>query len=134
MLAFASGSAVAGPPEVKPGPDFVGIGIDLSSMKGTVVVYAGAREISGKVAVCGVVFFENPTATIKEVEPKVTSKLIFSLAGKRLQVQPSAFKRYSTEAEALVGNARCSATRTPWSAALGKAKLKIDLERGSISY
>lgn len=126
--------AVAGAPEVKPGADFQGIGIDLSSIGGTIVVYAGVREISAKVAVCGMVFFDKPTGTAKAIEPKVTSKLIFKLAGKRLNVQTSAFRRYPTEAEALAGKARCFVTGTPWATAYAKTTLSIELERGAISY
>lgn len=133
-LAVFASQAVAGAAEVAPGRDFQAIGIELSSIGGTIVVYAGVREISAKVAVCGLVFFEKPTGTARAIEPKVTSKLIFKLAGKRLNVQTSAFRRYPSEAEALAGKARCFVTGTAWAAAYAKTPLSIELERGSISY
>lgn len=133
-LIFSPVSAEARYPEVTPGNDFQGINVDMSSMGGVIVVYAGVREISGNTAVCGVVFFEKPNGTLKSIESKVTAKLLFSIAGKRLNVRTSAFKRYTTEDEARAGTARCWVTKTPWAVAYGKTALKIELERGSISF
>lgn len=118
--------AAAAGPEVKPSKDFQGVGYSISS-SGSVVVFAGVREMSGKVAVCGFVFFEKATSSTVAIEPKFTEKMRFSIAGKGLSVSTRAFKRYKTEAEAFAGNARCAITTTPWNPAFGKAKLSMKL-------
>lgn len=122
--------AAAGGPEVKPSKDFQGIGYSITS-SGNVVIFAGVRAIEGKVAVCGLVYFEKATSTTKAVEPQFTEKVRFSIGGKGLSVSTRAFKRYKTEAEAYAGNARCAITTTAWNDAYGKAKLSMEL--GSVT-
>ena len=118
--------ALAAAPEVKPGQDFVGIGYGLSS-SGDVVVYAGVREIGGKVAVCGLVWYEKATSSTRAVEAKFTEKMSFKIDGKGLSVNTRQFNRFKTKEEAQQGLARCSVTQTAWKASYGKAKLKMAL-------
>ena len=69
--------AMAKVPEVKFGKDFIGVGYSISS-SGNVVVYAGVREIGGKVAVCGMVWYEKATSSTRAIEAKFTEKMTFS--------------------------------------------------------
>lgn len=126
IAAMAPNLASAAVPEVQPGKDFVGIGYSISS-SGNVIVYAGAREIGGKVAVCGLVWYEKATSSTRAIEAKFTEKMAFKIAGKGLSVSTRAFNRFKSEAEAAVGLARCSVTTTPWKASYGKAKLTMTL-------
>ena len=123
--------AVAGGTEVKPSKDFQGLGYSITS-SGNVVVFAGVREMAGKVAVCGFVFFEKATSSTIAIEPRFTEKMRFSIAGKGLSVSTRAFKRYKTEAEAFAGNAHCAVTTTPWEAAYGNAKLSMKLSSETV--
>ena len=132
-LCFAPSLVAAGAPEVKLGAGYVGMSIDVKTVRGVVFLFAEAREFGGKVAVCGLVYFENPTATLKVMEPKITSKIDYSISGKRLTVNTSMFNRFKTEADAKAGTARCSMTTAAWKAAYGNAKLAINLARGSVS-
>jgi hypothetical protein len=128
-LSFAPGLAAAGAPEVKPANDFAGIGYTVTST-GTIVVSAGLREISGKVAVCGIVWFEKTvTNTTKVIEVKFTDQIKFSAGSKALRVNTRVFKRYDSEAAAKAGMARCSVTATPWSVAFAKTPLKLTMGR-----
>ena len=122
--------AMAKVPEVKFGEDFVGVGYSISS-SGNVVVYAGVREIGGKVAVCGMVWYEKATSSTRAIEAKFTEKMRFKIAGKGLTVSTRSFNRFNSEQEAQTGLARCSVTTTPWQAAYGKAKL--DMKLGSVT-
>lgn len=126
-LAFVAPSvSFAAVPEVKHASDFVGVGFSLTS-SGEVVVYAGVREIGGKVAVCGLVWFDKATATTRVIEPKFTEKISFKIDGKGLRVSTRLFNRFKTKEDATTGLARCSVTQTVWKASYGKAKLKMSL-------
>jgi hypothetical protein len=126
-LCCSASVAAAGAPEVKPANDFSGIGYTVSS-SGAVVVYAGLREISSKVAVCGIVWFEKTVSnTTKVIEVKFTDQIKFSAGGKALRVNSRLFKRYDSEVAAKAGMARCSVTATPWSAAYAKSTLKLTM-------
>lgn len=106
-----SGAGHAAPPEVPIGPDFEGLGISVTS-GGQIVVFAGIRNIGGKVGVCGVVWFEDVTATTRSLERQFTEQVGFSIAGKPLSVSTGAFKRYTDVDEAKdTGIARCATTR-----------------------
>ena len=132
MLAVViPGMAFAAVPEVKPGKDFVGIGYSIST-SGNVNVYAGVREIGGKVAVCGMVWYEKATSSTRAIEAKFTEKMTFKIAGKGLTVSTRTFSRYKTEEEAAAGVARCSVTTTAWKSAYGKAKLTMNLSSVTI--
>ena len=133
VLCLAPNFAAAGAPEVKPAQDFQGIGYSVTS-SGKVAVFAGARDIGGKLAVCGLVYFEKPSATTRAAEPLFTEHIRFSIAGKGLSVNSHAFKRYKTEAEAFAGNAGCAVTTTPWVESYGKTKLSLKMGRGSIRF
>jgi hypothetical protein len=122
--------AFAAVPEVKHAKDFVGIGYSLSS-SGNVVVYAGVREIGGKVAVCGLVWYEKATSSTRAIEAKFTEKVVFKIDGKGLSVNTRVFGRFKTEEEAFRGLARCSVTQTPWKANYANGKLKMTL--GSVT-
>ncbi len=128
---FIPAVAFAAVPEVKPGNDFVGIGYSVSTA-GNVIVYAGVREISGKVAVCGMVWYEKATSSTRAIEAKFTEKMSFKIAGKGLTVSTRSFNRYKTEDEAANGLARCSVTTTAWKAAYGKAKLDMKLRNTTV--
>lgn len=78
------------------------------------VVVAGAEEIGGQVAVCGIVFFTPTGSPAKPYETLVTRKIKFYLNGIKLTVQTGAFRRYPSEEAALDGVAGCSMTRVPW--------------------
>jgi hypothetical protein len=127
-LAVVPCLASAAVPEVEPGQDFEGIGYSLSS-SGEVVIFAGVRNIGGKVAVCGLVWYEKKaTATTRSIEAKFTEKVRFAIAGKGLSVSTRTFNRYESREAAQAGNvARCSVTATPWKDAYGTAKLKMKL-------
>ncbi len=121
-----SGMTAAKTPEVDPANDFAGISYGITS-SGKAVVFAGVREIGGKVAVCGIVFFEKATGTTKSIEPDFTQQISFSISGKSLRVQTSLFSRFPSEAEAIKGKARCSVTNRAWDPGYAKTKLKMDL-------
>ena len=90
-------------------------------------VFAGVREMSGKVAVSGLVFFEKATTSTTAIEPKFTEKMRSSIAGKGLSVSTREFKRYKTEDEAYAATVRCAVTTTPWKADYSKAKPAMNL-------
>lgn len=131
-LSVAPSLASAATPEVKPSADFLGLEVTIQP-SGKIVAYVGKREIEGKVAVCGIVFVTGNSSTARVIEPKITEKIRFEIAGQLLRVNTRAFKRYKSEADAMAGNAGCSVTTTPWSAAIGKAKLSVKLARGKVS-
>lgn len=141
FLAFCRAAAVvltvipsvvfAAVPEVMPGKDFVGMGYSLSS-SGNVVVYAGVREISGKVGVCGMVWYENATSSTRAVEARFTEKMTFKIGSKGLSVSTRAFNRFNTQDDAQIGKARCSVTTAPWKPEYGKAKLTMNLGQVTI--
>ena len=133
VLSIVPSLVAAEAPEVKLGQNYVGLSVDVKTVRGVVFVIADAREISGTAAVCGLVFFDKPTSTLKTMESQITKKLEFSLAGTRLTVNTSVFKRFETEADATAGKARCSVTTTPWKASFGKAKLAMNLPRGTVT-
>jgi hypothetical protein len=134
VAVFLPNLAFAGSPEVKPGEDFQGISYSMST-SGQVVIYAGLRNVDGKLAVCGLVFFEKKaTATTRTSEKDVTDKIHFRIAGKSIRVTPRSFKRYLTEAEANGGNAGCSVTTKVWQDAYSKAELTMDLGDGTFRY
>lgn len=126
MSVIAPSAAFATVPEVAFDKNFVGVGYSISS-SGSVVVYAGVREIGGKVAVCGMVWYEKATSTTRSIEAKFTEKMRFKIAGKGLTVSTRAFNRFKSESDAQAGKARCSVTTTPWQPAYGKAKLEMKL-------
>jgi hypothetical protein len=130
LVAFVPSLACAAVPEVKPGQDFVGIGYSLSS-SGNVIVYAGIREIGGKVAVCGMVWYEKATSSTRAIEAKFTEKMSFKIGKKGLTVSTRAFNRFKTKEDAQAGQARCSVTTTAWRAEYAKAKLTMKL--GSVT-
>lgn len=117
---------MAAVPEVQPANDFVGIGYRVSS-SGEVIVYAGVREIGGRLAICGLVWFEKATASTRSIEPKFSEKIVFRIDGKGLAVTTRVFSRFKTEDDAAKGKARCSVTQTAWKASYSKAKLTMTL-------
>lgn len=124
----------AASPEVKPGSDFQGISYSMST-SGQVVVYAGLRNIKGKLAVCGLVFFEKKAnATTRAAERQITDNIRFGIAGKSIKVTPRSFTRYVTEKEADGGTAGCSVTAKTWQDAYSKAKLTMELSAGSFRF
>ncbi len=130
LVACVPSLASAAVPEVKPGPDFVGVGYSLSS-SGNVIVYAGVREVGGKVAVCGMVWYEKATSSTQAIEAKFTEKMSFKIGKKGLSVNSRAFNRFKTKEDAEAGLARCSVTTTAWRAEYAKAKLTMKL--GSVT-
>jgi hypothetical protein len=126
--------AFAGAPEVKSGSDFKGISYSMST-SGLVVVYAGVRNVQGKLAICGVVFFEKrATATTRAAEKEVTDTIHFKVSGTTIRVSPRSFKRYMSEDEASAGNAGCSVTTKVWQDAYANAELTMDLSAGTFRY
>lgn len=123
--------ALAAVPEVQPGRDFVGMGYSLSS-SGNVIVYAGVREIGGKVAVCGMVWYEKATSSTRTAEAKFTEKMTFKIGNKGLTVSTRTFNRFKTEEDAQSGKARCSVTTTPWKPEYSKVKLTMKLGQVTI--
>ena len=121
-----SGMTLAKTPEVDPASDFAGISYGVSS-SGKIIVFAGVREIGGKVAVCGMVFFEKATSTTKSIEPDFTQQMSFCIGGQSLRVQTSRFSRFPSEAEAMKGKARCSVTNRAWKPTYAKTELKMGL-------
>lgn len=112
---------------VKPDSSFQAIAFGKGK-KLDLAIYAGVREIDGKVAVCGLVFFgDKTTNSLRQGEPQITRKLKYSLGGIKLNPQTSNFKRYKTEAEALAGKAGCSVTSQPWQKAFAKTLLKLEI-------
>lgn len=124
---LSSSAGNAGVPEVKPANDFEGVSYSVTST-GTVVVVAGLREIGGKVAVCGLVWFEKTVSnTTKVIEVKFTDKIKYAVGGKALQVNSRLFKRYPNAEEAKAGVARCSVTKVAWDKSYASAKLKVSM-------
>ena len=124
--------APAAVPEVTPGQDFAGYSYSLSS-SGAVFVYAGVREIGGKVAVCGLVWYEKATSSTRAIEAKFTEKMTFKIEGKGLTVTSRLFSRFKTKDDASRGKARCAVTQTAWKKSYAKAKLKMTLGSVTIS-
>jgi hypothetical protein len=119
--------------EMTPGPDFVGLQIKVDEVGGDILVLAGAREFDGKVAVCGLVSFEDASSTLRAMEPELTARITYTLAGKRLSFPTAVFYRYRSHDDAKTGNAGCAVTATPWTAALEKADFAMNLARGTVS-
>jgi hypothetical protein len=117
--------------EVPIAGNFVGGSYTVSS-SGTVFVYVAPREVSGKLAVCGFVFFEKATATTRSLEKQFTSQMYFSIGGTRLTVNTGKFKRYKTEDEANAGTAGCSVTNVAWQAGFGKAEIEINMRNNTV--
>lgn len=116
---------------VKPDASFQAIAFSNTSKLG-MAIYAGVREIDGRVAVCGLVFFgEKISNSLRQGEPQITRKLKYILGGVRLHPQTSQFKRYKTEAEGLAGKAGCSVTNEPWQKAFAKTLLKMETVGGA---
>lgn len=134
-FASTSGTAHAAAPEVDPANDFKGLGFEVTSggSIGSVVVFAAPRDIGGKLAICGTVFFEDATHTLMSVERQYTSRMSFRLAGKNVPVNTGVFSRYETEAEASAGKARCYVTRKPWQAGYASAPFEMRLAPGGAS-
>ena len=134
VVLLLSTTFVAASPEVQPGRDFEGISYSMST-SGQVVVYAGLRNIKGKLAVCGLVFFEKKAnATTRAAERQITDNIKFKIAGKSINVTPRSFTRYVTEQEADGGTAGCSVTTKAWQDAYSKAKLTMALSAGSFRF
>jgi hypothetical protein len=124
---LAADAAGAAPPEVPFAKDFQIMGITITS-GGDILTYAAARNVGGKVAICGAVWFENATATTRTLERQFTEKIAFTLAGKAIPVSTGVFKRYKTLAEAeAVGVARCSVTNRAWQPAYEKTPLRFEI-------
>jgi len=122
-----SGASHAKPAEVPIGQDFEGFAFSVTS-SGQIIIFAGARDIGGKVAICGVVFFEDATATTRSLERQFTEKVGFSLAGKPIPVSTGVFKRYKSVEEAKAGGtARCSTSNRPWNPAYAKTPVVMTL-------
>jgi len=111
--------------------DFQGIGYSISS-SGNVAVYAAARQMGDKLAICGAVVFEKATNTTMAIEKQFTEHVRFELAGQVVKVQTDLFTRYRSEAAAkLDPKAGCAPTNKPWNAAYAKTPLKLSL--GSVT-
>lgn len=94
------------------------------------VIVAGAREVEGRVAVCGLVFFTSAGEHARSYERKVTRKVKFSIGGARLLVQTDSFRRFDSEAEAVDGTAGCAVTNAPWSSSY--ATVPLEMESGDV--
>lgn len=115
----------AGVTEVLAADDFVGVNFDLSS-GGRYTMFAAAREVNGKVAVCGMVWFENATGTSRATEPALTERIAFRVGGQGLTVNTRAFRRYTDVAAAQAEQkARCAVTSTAWSQKFHGQRLRI---------
>lgn len=126
--------AIAGVPEVEPGNDFQGISYSIST-SGVVVIYAGIRNVNGKLAVCGLVFFEKKAnATTRSAEKGISENIRFKVGGTAVKVTTRSFKRYMTEEEARGKTAGCSVTGKAWQDGYGKAKLTLALSAGNFRY
>ena len=126
LIYAAAGPAFSAVPEVKPGQDYVGVSYDITTL-GTISVYAGARNVDGKVAVCGLVWYSNSIPATKIHEPEFTEKMTFTLAGKGLTVSSRIFNRYKSEAAAANGLARCAVTTSDWKPVYARSRLQMDL-------
>lgn len=134
VAVFLPTLASAAVPEVEPGNDFQGISYSIST-SGQVVIYAGIRNVNGKLAICGLVFFEKKAnATTRSVEKDITDKLRFKVGGTAVKVTTRSFKRYMTEEETKGQTAGCSVNGKAWQEAYGKAKLSMDLSAGTFRY
>ena len=89
------------------------------------VIVAGAENIGGRVAVCGLVFFTPTGSSAKPYETQVTRKIKFYLNGQKLTVQTGAFRRYPSEEAAIKGGAGCSVTRFPWQEGFDRRTFEI---------
>lgn len=107
------------------------------SKKVDLAIFADARDIGGKVAVCGLVFFgDNVTNTLRHAgEAQLTRQVQYSLNGERLNFSADSFRRYKNEAEALAENkAGCVVTRKPWQKAYDKMPIKMRVAGGTTYY
>jgi hypothetical protein len=124
-------SANAATPEVPTTGSFSGWTYEVTS-SGKVYVYFAPREVGGKLAVCGFVYFEKATATTRSIEKQFTSQMYFSMGGAPLQVNTGKFKRYKTEDEANAGTAGCSMTNTAWQSGFEKAKIDVSMRNNTV--
>lgn len=99
------------------------------------MIYAGIRNMNGKLAVCGLVFFEKmANATTRSAEKDITDELRVKVGGTAEKVTTRSFKRYLTEEEAKGKTAGCSVTGTSWQDGYGKVKLSKGLCAGTFRY
>lgn len=122
---LASG-AQAQVPQVPPAKDFVGLGITTTA-GGSIDVWAAARQIDGKVAVCGAVIDQTRTNTASHLIPKILATVLFQLENNRLAVQPAAFNTFKSMDEAKAGKAGCYVTKTVWEDRFKKIPLTLSL-------
>lgn len=95
--------------------DFGGVEMTVKPL-GSYVVVVAARNLGGKVGVCGTIWFNRGGGTLRHVEPKITDSYRFSIDGVPLKVNSRRFKRHDSEEAAVAyGKAQCSVTKTPWS-------------------
>jgi hypothetical protein len=130
-MLFAGGPLQAQDAEVAPGQDFVGVAITIDT-RSQIIVYAGLREVAGKVGVCGMIWFENATGTARQLERRATQKIRFSAAGQRLRVSTQDFNRFDNEEQALAGLAGCSASTTAWQAGFANQRLDMAMTSGTL--
>jgi hypothetical protein len=124
-------AAHAATPEVPTTGSFFGWTYDVTSA-GKVYVYFAPREVGGKLAVCGFVFFEKATATTRSIEKQFTSQMYFTMGGAPLKVNTGKFKRYKTEDEANAGTAGCSMTNTAWKSGFDNAKIDVSMRNNTV--
>jgi hypothetical protein len=134
ILVFALPIAAhAEAPSVQADRDFQGLQYSLTS-SGNIVTFAGARNIGGKLGVCGLVFFENATASTRALEKKFAEHIQFKIAGKAIHVETAYFTRYATKQDSMVGKAGCSVTTRAWDPVFAKAKLEMALPNQTIRF
>ena len=126
--------ALAEVPTTDIAQDFVGIGYSLST-GGEVEVYAAARDMGGKLAICGFVVFLKATATSRTIKRQGTKSIGFWLDQAPIHVQTDLFKRYKSEEElAASPKAGRSATNVDWNPAFSQVKLKMEMTNGTIRF
>lgn len=126
--------AVAGPITVVPGADFKGVGAQLGS-SGKFFAFAAPRDVGGKLAICGLVYYEKANSTTKALERRFTEHMQFKLAGKPVRANPDQFLRYASQDQAVKANkAGCSVTTQAWDASYAKAAFTVDLPSETITY
>ncbi len=108
-----------------------GISITLGGGKALVVVVM-AREIDGRLALCGASFLDGSSAAVRANRRELMRDLMISIGGRPVSADIPSFAAYDTQAEAEQGGARCVASRQPWKDSYKGAEIKFRMRAGSV--
>jgi hypothetical protein len=134
LMACAAGTAAAQPLLLPYREDYTIHGFGDAMSQPDFLIFAGAEQIGGKLAICGAVVFGPKGSHAISYEHKGTRKVKFSMAGHRIPVNTDTFRRYtSIEAADADGRVGCSLTSIPWQPAFAQTPVEITAGRITVA-